>query len=166
MWRVNVSKSIKEIRFVVKQDVSHHGVWWEIPKSWRISITFNLTCCLWEIDPYQRCLDYLCFRESDLVPFLNIDCRNFVKNELPLLKVLNPNTHFITAELHPKMQTDSSVQFLFGDSKWKPFSGDLSSSLFITDSVFCEFTFSEYFMRRAKWTKILMMSAWFTFIAI
>jgi hypothetical protein len=44
--------------------------------------------------------------------------RNYWKNEVPLLKVLNPNTSFSMEEMPEDDDIDSSVFFVFGDSKF------------------------------------------------
>ena len=40
-----------------------------------------------------------------------------MKNEVPNLKVLNPNTFFHTTEMPEKFETESMIHFIFGDGK-------------------------------------------------
>lgn len=44
-------------------------------------------------------------------------CRNYWKTEVPLLKILNPNTSFSMEEMPEDNDIDSGVFFVFGDSK-------------------------------------------------
>ena len=123
MWRANLSKSIREIRFVLKQDAPHHGVWWETLKSSRTLSAWNCTkMSSLVVDNLLMLLQRSHVLASlTYCPFSDQFCRHFVRNELPLLKALNPRTHFHVAEIHPSMKSDSSVYFIFGDSKWNFF---------------------------------------------
>ena len=73
-------------------------------------------------------------------PLLNIDCRHFVKNEMPLLRVLNPSTSFDVAEIHTSMKADSIVFFNYGDSKWNIFVWSSILIIFTTDVASSEYT--------------------------
>ncbi len=95
MWKVALNKSIRELRFVVKNSPEHHGVWWDNSSAF--------------------------FSFFDSFVFV-LNKRNFVQHRLPELTFLNRNTFFSVDEISDEFtETDSAVHIIYGDCEFFSF---------------------------------------------
>lgn len=101
MWKTAVNKSIREVRFVLKQGPAHHGVWWGNSNS---------------------------FVDDHILPNLFLFFRNYVLNKLPEIRMLNQNTFFQISEIPDVMQSPSACYFVYGDGELEIFLRDTKMS--------------------------------------
>lgn len=90
MWKAQIGKAIKEVRFVLKQSKEHQGAWYAKTSK----------------------EDSLC-----IVVHYYLYYRRFIETRFHELRILNQTTFWHGAEINHNFKTPSAIHFIYGDGK-------------------------------------------------